>query len=106
MAHAAPAPDPLLPDRVRRIRTPFAWLDPRLRDRLVDLTPEEICLLFFLHLVADRQGLSFWADTTIGRKLGLEVGEVVEARLGLVRKGLVAYRYPLFQLLDLAGEGG
>lgn len=51
--------------------------------------------------VADRFGLSFWADTSMTKKLPFDVGEVVEPRMGLVRKGLVAYRYPLFQVLDL-----
>jgi hypothetical protein len=97
---ATTTPAPIDPDRVRHLTRPFAWIDPRLRDRLLDLSPDEITLLFFLHLVADRFGLSFWADGSIAKKLPLEVGEVVEARIGLVRKSLVAYRYPLFQVLD------
>jgi len=98
---AMPEREPVLPDRVRTLPRHFAWLDHRLRDRLAALTPAEIALLFFLHLVADRNGCSFWADATIAKKLGLKEGDVIEARYGLLAKGLIAYRYPLFQLLPL-----
>lgn len=87
--------------RVRTLPKHFAWADHRLRDRLSTLTPVEIALLFFLHLVASRDGCSFWADATIAKKLGLKEGDVIEARYGLLSKGLIAYRYPLFQLLPL-----
>jgi hypothetical protein len=93
--------DPVDPTRVRTLPAHFAWVDHRLRERLRELTLEEIALLFFLHLAADRTGCSFWADTTIAKKLGLREGDVVQARYGLVTKGLVAYRYPLSQLLPL-----
>lgn len=102
-ARATPDREPILPERVRTLPRHFAWADHRLRDRLAGLTPVEIALLFFLHLVADRSGCSFWADATIAKKLGLKEGDVIEARYGLVGKGLVAYRYPLFQLLSLEG---
>jgi len=90
---------PLDPRRVRRLVRPFAWVDVRLRHRLKDLDLVEIALLFFLHLAADRHGCSFWSDAAIARHLGLSEEEVTEARLALVRRGLVLYRYPLFQLL-------
>jgi hypothetical protein len=93
--------EPVDPARVRTLPKHFAWVDHRLRDRLADLTPEGIALLFFLNIAADRQGLSFWADTTIAKKLNLREGDVIQARYLLVKRGLVAYRYPLFQLLPL-----
>lgn len=92
---------PVDPARVRVLPRHFAWADHRLRDRLAALTPVEIALLFFLHLVADRNGCSFWADGTVARKLGLKEGDVIEARYGLVSRGFIAYRYPLFQILPL-----
>jgi hypothetical protein len=94
---------PVDPARVRTLPAHFAWADHRLRDRLGVLRPVEIALLFFLHLVADRNGCSFWADSTIAKKLGLKEGDAIEARYGLLAKGLIAYRYPLFQLLPLEG---
>lgn len=93
--------EPVDPSRVRRLPRHFAWVDHRLRDRLAELTLEEIALLFFLHTAGDRQGLSFWADATIARRLGLKEGEIIQARYALVSKGLIAYRYPLYQILPV-----
>jgi hypothetical protein len=101
MRHPASAVDPVDPTRVRTLPAHFAWIDHRLRDRLPELSLEEIALLLFLHLAADRTGCSFWADATIAKKLGLREGDVIQARYRRVAKGLVAYRYPLFQLLPL-----
>ena len=96
-----PLAAPVDPTRVRTLPRHFAWIDHRLRERLRDLSLEEIALLLFLHLTADRTGCSFWADATIAKKLGLREGDVSQARYRLVAKGLVAYRYPLYQLLPL-----
>jgi hypothetical protein len=52
-------------------------------------------------LVADREGMSFYADATIERWLTLPVGAVAQARGTLVRAQLIAYRAPLYQLLSL-----
>lgn len=93
--------EPVDPSRVRTLPKHFAWVDHRLRERLAGLSLEEIALLFFLHLSADRQGLSFWADSTLAKKLGLKEGDVIQARYGLLKRGLVAYRWPLYQLLPL-----
>jgi hypothetical protein len=101
MRHPTSAVDPVDPTRVRTLPAHFAWIDHRLRDRLRDLSLEDIALLLFLHLAADRTGCSFWADATIAKKLGLREGEVIQARSRLVAKGLVAYRSPLFQVLPL-----
>ena len=92
---------PVSPERVRTLPEHFAWVDHRLRDLLAQLTIEEIALLFFLHLAADRMGCSYWSDVTIAKRLSVPVGAVTEARLGLVRKGFVAFRFPLYQILPL-----
>ena len=99
-----PFADPVDPTRVRTLPRHFAWIDHRLRDRLRALSLEEIALLVFLHLAADKHGLSFWSDATIARKLGLPEGDVIQARSRLIHKGLIAYRYPLYQLLALGDE--
>lgn len=65
---------------------------------------EEIALLFFLHLAADKRGVSFWAEASIAKRLRLREGDVIHARYRLVAKGLIAYRYPLYQILPLAHE--
>lgn len=98
---SAPLPDrePVDPARIRAVPRHFAWADHRLREVLHRLTLEEIALLFFLHLAADRKGCSFWADSTIAKKLRIPEGEVVRARQGLLQKGFIAYRFPLHQVL-------
>ena len=104
MRPPSPFADPVAPTRVRTLPRHFAWLDHRLRERLRELSLEEIALLVFLHLAADKHGLSFWSDATIARKLHLSEGDVIEARFRLVAKSLVAYRYPLYQLLPLSAD--
>jgi len=101
MSQKAPDREPILPERVRALPRHFAWADHRLRDRLDRFSLEEIALLFFLHLAADKTGCSFWSDSTIAGRLGLKEGDVTQARYGLLAKGLIAYRYPLYQLLPL-----
>ena len=92
---------PVDPARVRTLPKHFAWADHRLRERLKDLSLEEIAVLFFLHLAADKNGCSFWSDSGLARKLSLKEGDVIQARYALVSRGLLAYRYPLFQILPL-----
>jgi hypothetical protein len=92
---------PVDPARVRTLPSHFAWVDHRLRERLKDLSLEEIALLFFLHIAADKTGCSFWADSTAAKKLGLKEGDIIQARFALIQKGFIAYRYPLYQLLPL-----
>ena len=101
MTTPKPLREPLDPSRVRTLPKHFAWADHRLRERLAELTPHEIALLFFLHLSADRQGLSFWADQTLAKRLNLKEGEVIQARYGLIHRGFVLYRFPLYQLLPV-----
>jgi hypothetical protein len=96
--------EPVDPTRVRPLPRHFAWVDHRLRDRLRALRLEDIALLLFLHLAADRHGLSFWSDATIARKLSLSEGEIVQARGRLVAGGFVLYRAPLYQLLALSDD--
>lgn len=99
-----PRREPIDPARVRVPPPHFAWADHRVRERVHTLTLEEIALLFFLHLAADRNGCCFWADATLARKLNLKEGEVIQARYGLVNKGWILYRFPLYQLLPLSEE--
>lgn len=98
---AAPDRAPVDPARVRTVPRHFAWADHRLRERIRELSLEEIALLFFLHLAADRNGCSYWSDGALAKKLNLVEGDVIQARFGLLKHGLVAYRYPLFQILPV-----
>jgi len=96
-----------------RIRTPpasgFGWIDRRVvsNDFLGKLTKEEALLYFFLCVVADREGVSYWGDKRICRAVpGLESASLDCARRDLGRRGLVIYRAPLYQVLALPTEMG
>jgi hypothetical protein len=93
----------LVPSRVRRVPRQFSWVDQRLvRDRhITRCDPEALALYLFLVTVADAQGLSFYADASVGRMLSLSAQRLQEARAALIRAGLIAYEAPLYQVLAL-----
>jgi hypothetical protein len=89
--------------RVRRIPAQFSWLDQRLvRDRHLERCDAPACALYlFLVTVADAQGLSYYADASIAKRLSMQPARVGQARADLVRLGLIAYKSPLYQVLAL-----
>jgi hypothetical protein len=93
----------LVPSRVRRIPGQFSWIDQRLvRDRHIERADcTALALYLFLLTVADAQGLSYYADASIGRMLSLRPEQVAAAREGLLRADLIAYEAPLYQVLAL-----
>ncbi len=98
---------PIDPGRVREIPSEgFSWIDRRIvRDGFIHrLPPEAILLYFFLAAVSDAQGLSFYADPTIGKILKLDPEQLTQARARLRQADLIAYRYPLYQVLELPLE--
>jgi hypothetical protein len=93
----------LVEDRVRRPpREGFSWIDRRfLRDFASRLSGNAVLLYFFLAAVSDKDGLSFYGDATIGKRLRMREEAVVAARDELVFHDLVAYQAPLTQVLSL-----
>ena len=93
----------LVPSRVRRIPAQFSWIDQRLvRDHHIEQADcTALALYLFLLTVADAQGLSYYADVSIGRMLSLRPEQVAAARAGLLRADLIAYEAPLHQVLAL-----
>ena len=93
----------LVPSRVRRVPQQFSWIDQRLvRDHHIERADcSALALYLFLLTVADAQGLSYYADGSIGRMLSLRPEQVVAARTGLLRAGLIAYEAPFYQVLAL-----
>jgi hypothetical protein len=81
----------------------FSWIDRRfVRDGFIGRLPgEAILLYFFLVAVSDAQGLSFYADPTIGKILKLNPEEISQARARLIAAQLILHRYPLYQVLSL-----
>jgi len=93
----------LVPSRVRRVPRQFSWIDQRLvRDKHIARCPVEALALYLLLVtVADAQGLSYYADASIGRLLSLSPAQLAVAREALIRTGLLAYEPPLYQVLEL-----
>lgn len=93
----------LVRSRLRRIPAQFSWLDQRLvRDRHIERCDAHACALYlFLVTVADAQGLSYYAESSIARRLSMDLMRLRQARVHLMRLGLVAYEAPLYQVLAL-----
>ncbi len=101
--------NPIDAARIRRPpATGFGWVDRRfVRDgHIVDLPREAVTLYFFLAAVGDAQGLSFYADPTLAKLLKIDHSELLYARTCLLRAELIAYRYPLYQVLALPPNTG
>ena len=89
--------------RIRKIAGSFSWLEHRFITGgfLDDLATIEIVLYFFLVAVSDRYGLSFYHDDRICRILKIDLSSLGQAREGLIQRSLIAYRYPVYQVLAL-----
>lgn len=61
-----------------------------------------MALYLFLVTVADADGLSWYSDTALCRVLSWELPALQQARIELRAADLVAYRKPLYQVLDLS----
>jgi hypothetical protein len=90
-------------NRLRTIQGSFGWIDHRFITAgfLDQLAAAEISLYLFLVAVADRNGLSFYADHRICRLLKMDLSALGDARRGLCEKSLIAYESPLYQVLSL-----
>ena len=93
----------LLPSRVRRVPRQFSWVDQRLvRDHHIERCDAAALALYLLLVtVADAQGLSYYADASVGRLLSLRPEPLAAAREALIHTGLIAYEAPLYQVLAL-----
>ena len=98
--------NPLVTHRVRSINGSFAFIEHRfLRHGFwASLGHHELLLYFFLVLVADRQGLSFYSYDKICSLLTISVDEYILARDTLINKDLLAFDGTFFQILSLPPE--
>lgn len=96
---------PVIPARVRKVPDSFSWVDHRLvREGYVDgKSHAALALYLFLVTVADAQGLSYWSENAVGRRLRLELSSLRAARAELEAANLVAYEAPIWQVLALPG---
>jgi len=93
----------LNPSRVRKIKGSFSWIDHSFITGgfLRDLSAVEILLYFFLVTVSDRNGISFYHDDKICSLIKIGLVSLGEARDVLISKSLLAYEYPIYQVLSL-----
>ena len=95
----------LQPARQRQVPAHFSWLDHRLvREHYIEQA--DVCawaLYLFLVTVADAQGLSYYGDASIARRLRLDPERLAWARRDLISLDLIAYDPPLYQVLSLPG---
>lgn len=93
----------LVSNRVRQINGSFAFIEHRfLRHGFwASLGHHELLLYFFLVLVSDRQGLSFYSYDKICSLLAINVDEYIMARDNLINKDLIAFDGTFFQVLSL-----
>ena len=96
-------PAPLRPDRLRRMERPFGWIPFRVLSSglLGQLSPPAKLLFFFLCLVADRDGVSFYGPRRITAVLGLEPSQLVDAVGELRHADVLAFDGQVYQLLSL-----
>ncbi len=95
----------LRPERLRQVPAQFSWVDQALVQRhFIDRCEARAAALYlFLVTVADAQGLSYYGESTLARRLHLSHEELLAARAQLVKIELIAYQAPLYQVLALPG---
>lgn len=98
---------PICPDRIRKIRGSFSWIEHRfVHDGFLrTLSRDELLLYYFLVTVGDRNGVSYYDYEKICQLLKIEVEAYLRARDGLITRQLIAYYQGVFQVLPLPGRG-
>lgn len=96
----------LRPDRLRRVEPPFGWIPFRILTSglLQQLGPPTKLLYFFLCLVADGRGISFYGDRRLQDLLALSSDELDHARAELCQRDLLAFDGRVYQLLSLPAQ--
>lgn len=91
------------PELKRKLKPPFAWIDRGFifNGFLAALSANENLLYFFLVLVADRDGLSYYSYDKICQLLKMDVDTYIQARNRLIQSKLIAFDGSVFQVLSL-----
>jgi hypothetical protein len=89
------------PSRLRILTKYFSPVPHQLiRDgHLARLQPSAVSLYLFLICVGDKNGVSYYSDVAISRKINLK--DISQSREELIRADLVGYDKPLYQVLSL-----
>ncbi len=93
-------------ERIRQLPSRFSWMDQRFvrEGHLKELGAESACLYLFLVTVGDRNGVSWYSSSKISELSG--VGDLKSAREQLVAHGLIAWKSPHCQVLEIPHEPG
>jgi len=96
--------EPIVPQRRRRIPPQFSWVDHRLvrEGHVQGRSASALALYLFLETVADAEGMSWYSDAALCRQLSWSAPQLQSARAELLQTELIAYRKPLYQVLDLS----
>lgn len=94
---------PIIPQRIRRITGSFSWLDHRLLHHgfIERMQTNDIALYFFLVLVGDKNGVSYYGYDRMCGLLKLSVDELIHARDRLIEMSLLAFDNGRYQVLAL-----
>ena len=97
----------LNPERLRKVPPQFSWLDHRLvrENYFVRCGHSAWTLYLFLTSVADADGLSYYSDASLLRRLKMDQPGLWASRQQLVQAGLIAYEKPFYQVLSLEPVG-
>ncbi len=89
--------------RIRTINGGFGFIPHAFNQKgyLSKLGGNELLLYFFLILVADQNGVSYYSDLKICRLLDLSAEDLLAARDQLVAMDLLAFAHPIYQVLEL-----
>jgi hypothetical protein len=98
----------LNPERLRKIPAQFSWIDHRLvqENYFVRCEHSAWALYLFLTSVSDVDGLSYYSDASLMRRLNLDQVQLSASRRQLIQAGLLAYEKPLYQVLSLEPSPG
>jgi hypothetical protein len=93
----------LNPERLRKVPPQFSWIDHRLVQDNYFLRCDHSAwtLYLFLTSVADAQGLSYYSDAALMRRLKMDSLGLSASRQQLIQGGLIAYEKPFYQVLSL-----
>jgi hypothetical protein len=93
----------LNPERLRKVPPQFSWIDHRLvqQDYFTRCDHSAWALYLFLASVADAEGLSYYSDASLMRRLKMDPLGLSASRQQLVQAGLLAYEKPFYQVLSL-----
>lgn len=90
-------------ERLRKIPPQFSWIDHRLtRESYFTRCDHSAWTLYlFLVSVGDAEGLSYYSDLSLSRRLMMDLAQLEAARQQLLQARLIAYEKPLYQVLSL-----